>query len=267
MALKTYRDQYRFKKQKRLVRRALLNLLIFGAFSYATIYLLFFANGFDVRSIAIKGNETVPAEDLRTTINKSLDRKIFFIAIRSNIFLAPLGGLEKAIAENYPKIEAPVMKRIFFHGLELTIKERKPTGIWCLNNQGDCFYFDQNGIAFQKAPKTSGFLLLTVDDFRDRTIQLGKTIATDDWIKAVITARDTLWKNNFQVDKFIIPVGSFDEFQTATSAGWKIFFSTKSDIKAQIDAAAGFIEQKLTPDKLSKLKYIDLRIDDKIYFK
>lgn len=267
MALKTYRDQYRFKRQKRLIYRAFFSILTFVIFIYAVIYLLFFAKGFDVRAITISGNETISADDLRAAINQNLDKKIFFITVRSNIFLASINKLEKTLAKNYPKIETLAIKRNFFHGLELTIKERKPIGIWCLNNQGDCFYFDQSDIAFQKVPKTSGFLFLTVDDLRDRKVQLGQFIETDEWVNPIVIARDMLWKNNFQVDKFTIPDGSFGEFQTITPTGWKILFSIKSNVKAQVDAMAGFIEQKLTPDKLSKLEYIDLRINDKIYFK
>lgn len=267
MALKTYRDQYRFKRQKRLIYRVLLSILTFVIFTYAVVYLLFFAKGFDVRLITVSGNETISSDDMREAINQNLGKKIFFITIRSNIFLVPINKLEKTLARNYPKIETMAIKRIFFHGLELTIKERKPVGIWCLNNRGDCYYFDQSGIAFQKVPKTSGFLFLTVDDLRNRTVQLGQPIETDEWVNPIVIAKDMLWKNNFQVDKFTIPDGSFGEFQTITPAGWKIFFSTKSNIKIQIEAMAGFIEQKVTPDKLSKLEYIDLRINDKIYFK
>ena len=64
-----------------------------------------------------------------------------------------------------------------------------------------------------------------------------------------------------------ISKGAINDFYALTSSSWKILLSVDTDISFQIDAMASFIAQKLPADRLAKLQYIDLRIQDRIYYK
>jgi hypothetical protein len=133
--------------------------------------------------------------------------------------------------------------------------------------EGKCFYFDRNGVAYAEAGQSSGFLILNVADYRGRAIALGSAVASEEWFKNIIAAGELLPKIGVNAAEFSIPSGSFDEFDAKTAQGWKIMFSTSTDVAKQISSLGVLFRDKLPASVRAGLQYVDLRIQDRIYYK
>lgn len=273
MAARVYRDQLKEKRRKNfLLKLFLITGLVFLCLAGA-VYLLFFANLLDLRSIDVSGAEIIPAAELKAAAESWLDAKFLGVARSRDLLFISSEKLGSELAAGFPRIDAVEVKKEFPHGIKISITERKPAGIWCLPAQagfpasGKCFFFDENGIAYAEAGQSSGFLILTVADYQDKEIALGSPVVSEEWLNNIMVAKETLPKIGIDVAEFTIPSGSFDEFDAKTAQGWKIMFSNSTDVAKQISSLNVLLRDKLSASKKAALQYIDLRIQDRIYYR
>lgn len=264
-----YTDKYKREKRRRFSQKVFFIIGILVVLLAGIIYLLFFAHLLDVRSVVVESD--TQASELKDTIkvetNQWLDGKKYFLQRRRNIVFLGLGQLQVQLTKDFPKIDSISISRQLFHEIKINIKERSPAGIWCLTTSQQCFYFNKAGIAYEKSPQTSGFLILAVQDDREREINFGDKVTDNDWLKAIVSAQQQLSDKKIQVKFIGISKNSINDFYALTSANFKILLSIDTDIASQIDAMVSFISQKLTADRVARLQYIDLRIQDRIYYK
>ncbi len=267
MRMPVYNDAIKLKKRKRFLFKIYLIIGFFGAMIVLTIYLLFFANLFDIRSINIEGSTTVARDELQSKIDDWLDSRSYGLRRRSNSFLLISAiDLKQLIATQYPKLESLTVTKKNLHQLDISYTDRKPLGIWCIEKDNKCFYFDKEGIAYAEAAQSSGFIYTMIRDQRDRTIDLGQNISDKTLIQKILDIKGNLQSIDLSIAEFIIPADSFEEISAKTTAGWKILFSTAIDNQKQILALQMLFKNKLSSQDRIGLHYIDLRIQDRIYY-
>lgn len=261
-----YKDELRTKKRKRLVSRLAFFVVVLVAGTTGATYLLFFARLVDVRDMTIETSEELRA-GIDSTANDWLDGGFWQFTKRNNLFFLSGDALVSSLLGQFPELESAAVTKKFPHSLIISTRERRPEGIWCLTGADRCFYFDKNGKAFGETQPSDGFLVLNVIDQRPRELKLGDIVAEEGWTTNILKARELLAKSDVNVSAFIIPVDSFDEFHAKTAQGWKILFSNQTDIESQISSLTSFLKEKLTPAQIPQPQYIDLRIQDRIYYK
>lgn len=270
-----YKDELRIKKRKKVALWALIALFIVVAACVGLRYLLFFADLLDVRTIDISGAEIIPSADLKTAAENWLNGRFLGITRNKNLLFISAEGLAAELTAKFPKIDSAEIRKEFPHGLKIIVVERQSAGIWCFGRGGKsfggaqdkCFYFDKNGVTHAEATPSSGFLILNVADYRGQAVALGSHVASEEWVKNIIIARELLLKIGVSVAEFSIPADSFDEFDAKTAGDWKIMFSNSTDIAKQITSLGVLLRDKLSTASRTGLQYIDLRIQDRIYYK
>lgn len=222
-----------------------------------TIYILFFAQIFDVRGVSFNGLDTVSSDIFRVKIDENLNQKILkFLPRRNNLFFVDTGSFEKEFALAYPVFKSVNVQRKLLHGLVLNFLERKPAGVWCFKDA--CSYFDNDKVLWGQPAKSSGYIFLTIEDQRNRT---NKEI-DDEFFGSIMEVSNNM---SGEIKNIIIPENSFNEFRVYT-ANYYIIFSTESDTKDQLDVLRIFLNDKeKNPD--FRPQYIDLRIDGRVYYK
>ena len=222
------------------MRKVLFVLVITLIVCAGLIYGLFFAKLFDVREITITGGQTLNNNEIFDFVSQKIEQKVFGIKRGSNLFFLSSEKIEQELLKTYPKIDAVMAAKSYFHKLNIEVKERS---------------------------STSGFLLFSVKDERRRDVKLGERAEEQSWIDSLVLARQKLTERGFQVKELVIPEDSFDEFYALESRGWKIQMSINTDLDAQIKTMADFLKQKLTPERIIQLQYVDIRIADRIYYR
>ena len=270
-----YRDELRIKKRKRIASIALIALFIIVAACVGLGYLLFFTGLLDVRTVDISGTEIVSSADLKTAAEEWLSGGFLGITRNRNLLFISAEKLVSELTAKFPKIDSVEIGKEFPHNLKVTIIERQSAGIWCFvasgepfgSARGRCFYFDKNGVAYAEAMPSSGFLILNVADYRGQAVALGSRVSSEEWTENIIMARELLPKIGINIAEISIPSDSFDEFDAKTAGGWKILFSNSTDIAKQIASLGILFRDKLPAASRAGLQYIDLRIQDRIYYK
>jgi len=231
------------------------------------VYLLFFAGLLDLRSVSASGTQSILQADLKAAVHDWLKVKFLGISRERNLFFISSEKLASELVAKFPRINSVEVRKKLPHSLEILITEREPAGIWCFVVSDRCFYFDKNGVAYAETGKSSGFLIPNISDFRDREVTLGSLVASEEWFKNIIAVKELLPKIGINVAEFAIPSDSFDEFDAQTAEGWKLLFSTSSDVAKQITSLGILLRDKLPAEKRAGLQYVDLRIQDRIYYR
>lgn len=265
-----FQDQLRLKKRRQRLRK--LGLLAGAVFLLAglAIYLLFFAGLFEIRAVEINGSETSVKTDIEQVVNLWLDEKSFVFRRRSNSAIFSPAQLSAKLIGSLPKIESLEILRESRHKLKISVVERKPIGVWCLVWERECYFFDKNAVAYEKAGASEGFILTLVNDRREREIKIGSAAAPKDWFDNIIGAKELLQKNGLEIANFSIPDNSLNEFSARVAEdplNWQILFNNGTNIPQQINSLINLLKNKLTKEQRAKLQYVDLRIQDRIYWK
>lgn len=224
------------------------------------IYILFFAQLFDVRDIGFNGLATIDSGEFQQKINTYLNQKILkYLPRRNNTFFIDTGRFEKEFSSAYPVFKSVDVQRKLLHGLVFNFSERKPAGIWCFDK--DCSYFDNDKVLWGRPGKSSGFIFLTINDNR----QTDKKEFADEFFKPIMEVAKNMLG---EIKGITISEGSFNEFRVNTS-GYYIIFSTDSDIQNQLDILKIFLDDKIKNSGPGGFhpQYIDLRIDGRVYYK
>jgi cell division septal protein FtsQ len=261
-----YKDHYKSQERRKIYLRVLFYSGVVAILLCLGIYAFFFANLFDVREIRVQGSDIIDHAQISTKVDEFLDQRRFFIRRRDNSLLVSTDLISQTLASSFPRIRTISVKRVTRHALEVTFQERTASGIWC-NYENQCYYFDENGVAYLHAEPSSGYIFTVIEDKRDKRLSLGNTILESQWLSLFPKIKDLLVQNDIHMTRFIIPSNSWDEFDIQTPEGPKILMNATTDTTAQIQALAKLLQKKITPDAFRGLEYIDLRIQDRIYYK
>jgi hypothetical protein len=266
MALVKFQDQLRQKKRKRQVLMLALLAGVFVLIVGALFYCVFFAKLFDYRNIELNGPPDFK-DKIKTSIDRWLSDKYYFITRRNNSFAFSINNLLSELSQQYPELENIEAEKISVHDFKINYSAKKPVGIWCLLKQNKCYYFDRNAIIFSQIEPSEGYLLTRIDDDRERIINIGSMIMSNEWMTDIFDSIAILKTNNIVISRVYVSQDSINDIDFITQAGWKILISTSTNVKSQINALINLYSEKLSAEQKSRLEYIDLRIQDRIYYK
>lgn len=267
MAIHKYTDQLKARNRKK--KLTIIYSFLGGGFLVlgGVVYFLFFARLFDIRTVTINGPDNLPKTEIAGQINSWLDARIWGIKHRSNSLIFRADRLENILANQFLRVESLHISQKSKHEVEVNVIERQPDGIWCFSKDNKCFYYDSSGLAYEEVPDSEGFIFTKVTDGLHDDPGLGSKIVQESWLKNITVASDLLKKGGLDPVKLVIPENSLDEFDAQVAQGWKIFFSTSTNITDQVNSLFEFLKNKKSSNPGISFEYIDLRIQDRIYYK
>lgn len=265
----------RDRGEKKTFRKKIIIFLWFLFLILILAYVLLLSPIFKIKEIKISGNRVIDKEEIRDSLNSFLSKKFLVFFNQNNIFLARENNLKNIIFSDFPRIlSIEIKKNIFNKTIDLRIIERKEAGIFCRNNPsfaeaaaGKCYYIDKEGVIFEEAPQTSGTLILTIKDNSEKGVEIGRSAIDREFMTELTNLKDDLLSPlNLKVLDFIIDSGILKDLRVDTNEGWYILFDSSRDFKNQLQALRLVLEEKIK-DGRKKLEYIDLRIENRVYYK
>lgn len=256
----TYRRKKRTGRKKRRLFIILILLVLI------LVYIFLFSPVFKIRAIEVSGNKEIETEEIKDKFSYG------------NIILATEENIKNDLIKKIPKIaDLEINKNLIKRVVNLIIKERERLGIVCQVSEQEtrnkkqetieeCFYIDKQGVIFEDAPQTSGSLILLIKDYSQRDFYLGKEVFEEKIMNFISKIKENLFlETGVRVSDFNILSLPTKELKVITSQGWYILFDLERGAENQILALKAALEEKI-PNR-EGLEYVDLRIENRIYYK
>lgn len=224
----------------------LLIVIAIGAFGYW----IFYSNFFKIKNIEIEGE-----------VNDTIKNKIngFY---GKNIFLFTIGQLDKQLAREQTSIEKLNIIKGIPDTLKIDVLVRKPEIRW--KTQDKTYFIDKTGIIFSlDKPKEEDNKLPLVIDSRNLPIKLGEKIVTSDFIEFVEKiATEVPQKIGKDIEEIKIDETTL-HLEIKFKDAFRVYFDTTNSWNDQMKLLQKAVEKH---DKEIK-EYIDLRVEEKAYYK
>ncbi len=275
-------SRLRRRKRKVFFRKSSLWLALFVIVVGGLVFLSW-RPFLQIKEVTVAGINVLPENELLGRVEDTLSERYILVFPKRNIFLAPQRALEKDLKNAYPRIETIDVSLDTRRTLGIVLTEREGQYLWCdesVSREGeesDCYYMDDRGKIFDKAPYFSAgniyfsFYGTITDDIPDEILG-ERYLSIEEFMKltSFIESLDKMQIKSFACkedgDEFVLYLG---EKQSPNMP----YMSWKSDIdmahlKSNVDSAFATepFKTKYRED-FANLEYIDLRFENKVYYK
>ena len=264
-----------FEKKEKKAPNPVFSKIIFRfvllIFLGTVIYILFFSPFLEIKKISLEGISELNYDDVYGKINELLVKKEFGFISMNNFILLPSDKIKSELENNFKKISEVKIEKIFPDSIKIEITERKALLMWC--SGGPCYIIDENGYAFAGVDFESEEIkqnnLLSIVDDSGKSVTIGDKILTSDYIGFVISLKDELDRETGIkiTNEYETGFRTAEEARVKTEDGWGIFFSTNMPMSVSIQTLKTFLEKEMKDKDISKLEYIDLRAENRVYYK
>lgn len=270
------------RKRRKKVRRYIFGTLVVFAVCFIFLGVAWLVGRsplFQVQHVIVTGNNAVASQDI-----------VSLLQTRPTGAYSPLGnvlGWNNMLAwpdrfssgqlAMIPQLaSATVEKDYFSRTITINVTERDPFGIWCflpkgsapaasgtVPDEGSCYWFDDNGIIFEKATNTEGNLIVVVHDYSQSPRGLGQEVLPDEFTANFISVVNVLHESNISVQEIDLNDLSLEEVDAIATAGPTIEFS----LRFPADDYMGVLQNLASQSSFGKLQYVDCRTEDRVFYK
>ena len=254
-------DPARGKKKKRIPILFILILIIIGL-----IYIVIYSPVFRIKKIVVSGSgEENILNEIRIVTKRETNGYDLYIWPRDNIILLNTDMLS-AVIDSQVLLDELEIKKKFFNKLEINAREKVPQLLW--HEDENYFYIDKQGIVMGAVKfEDISFDLPWISRVTSTPVVVGNLIIEPieiDFIKEVLAKVSKLF-NDWQVTQIIVREAGNNRLRFVTNEGWYFILQTGTAIDESIYNLNKLLEQKIA--ERDKLLYIDLRIEDRIFYK
>lgn len=259
-----YRDGLAEKRHRVFILKTLFFIGLAIAMIGLVLYIFFFSVLLEIKDISVSGLNKVSSDKFNNGLNERLNYKwLGLLEHQKNVFFFDSDAFKTEALAVFQEIKDISINKKPPHTLNIAVTERETAGIWCFVD--GCKYFDKEGVTWGEAAKSSGFLILVVDDLRSNMQEMDREL-----LAGIMLISERLKELNILVSKFTVPDNFIGDFKVLTSDGYELLFNMDSDIKEQLDVLEIFLAEKQNespPAGGFKPQYIDLRINGRVYYK
>jgi cell division septal protein FtsQ len=240
------------------------------SFLGAIIYSLFFAGFLSVSQFRITGINQLSEKNILNVVNSEIGGKYLMLVERNNLLLINNSAIENSLNKKFVKIENVKITKKFPNILLINIKERKSSMILC--SGGECYLIDWQGMIYSKIdyslPEVDENRLLALTDLSNKAVNIGEIAFATDYLEYIVEIGEKM-KNEVDIEmekEYETPSRVSADIRGKTQEGWRIFFNGNIDLQKEIDMLRIVLDEKIG-DKRKDLEYVDLRSENKVYFK
>ncbi len=224
----------------------------------AIAYLFIFSSIFRVNEIRVIGADTIDPEEMRLVVENEIVSSVAFFKSKS-IFLISGPGIVDSLTNAFPELRSVRVKKSFLNSVSVTVVERKATASWCRQPE-ECFLIDKEGVIFKEVSDTGRLAIIRGGD---EDASLSETPISSEEMGFIM---DT-WREVRDVIDLIVFDVTNPDLVVQTSEGWRVRFTFTESARAQAEKLVLALENKIPEDKRAELDYVDVRFENRVYFK
>jgi cell division septal protein FtsQ len=231
---------------------------LLGALSW-----LSFLDVLAVEVIAVEGNEEIRTRAVESQMMLATAGASWGLFSRQNIIVYPSSELENILAFEFPKIEKVlIMRKPLQQRIEVSITEREPYAQWCRTDE--CYSIDRSGYVYEALSATSNdFVTFSggVDESRTKVL---RTSVAPEYFEQIRTFIAELSDMGLQVVQVTL---EGEDARILFADGWELRVALDKDLAATSFNLAAVLDEYELKDRLIRVRYIDMRFDERIYYK
>ncbi len=252
-------------KRKRFLLKAAFAVGVFLVL-FAVVSAMFYIPALRIKNIEIRGNSTLGNGEITSAVSGFLREKYFLIIPKDNILIFPKEEISVELMKKFDRIEKIKVIGVFPDSISINITERNPTALFCGKNfprsltSGElvCFFVDENGMVFEKAPLFSDNVY--VKFYNGKKDGLKKINKFKDLMKFIEAALN----GGVKIRKIVLEKEGLKKIYT--SEGWYIMLNEGDNFQTAFENLKLALEEKIK-DNRKYLEYIDLRFGNKLFYK
>lgn len=261
-------------RRKRRRRRLSFTLGFLAAFLVLAggggAWLLLRSDFFRIASIEISGNRRVQKEEILALVQASIESSGWRRFLGSGNILAWPREVHDANLTLPLLGSVSIEKAYDERKVRLSVKEREPVGIWCLTESQDdaeqnaelrCFWFDDQGVLFEPAPRAEGSLIKVVQDYSGRGLGVGSRVLPEWFIGNFFSLLQVLQEAGMAIEEVRLDDLGLQEIKVSTYGGPALYFSLRFPATAALAVLRSLAAQA------PKLEYIDFRVENRAYYR
>jgi cell division septal protein FtsQ len=247
----------------------LIKQILLGVFLFSLISLILAGIWYGTRlptltisQITVVDGQTIEAETVRQETEKVLSGDYWHFIPKKFSWFYPDEDLLNAVS-NIERIKDVKIEKVSNTELNITFSEYLPYALWCNENNENCYFLDEDGFAFGKAPELTGGSLMRYHKLGEEPQLRTSFISTKDFDKTK------------EFEDLLVTTGWYiNEIEVDTVRDVFYSLSDGSEIRATLeeDSAKAFNYLKTLRQskefehlKPGNFHYVDLRFGDKLY--
>jgi len=254
-------------KKKKTHRYLKFRFILYLLLAFVIIWFFWFSPVFSIKSIKVEGLNRVNPGLIEQMAWQQANSSRYLVFKQNNIFIFDEESLLENLnlSNNFSKLE--IFKNIWSRKIYIKISERPYAFIW---QEGNSYYFSDQGGSLIKDELVSEehkkqFLILENRSGNSLILDDRDININENYLPFIFKLAEAISKNpDFKVKVYFID-NELNTVKLALDNGPEIYFSTREEPLSQFNKLL-VIKRESIKDTFNKLKYIDLRYKDKVYY-
>jgi cell division septal protein FtsQ len=220
-------------------------------------------NSLTITTIEIYGGETISHQELQKLSEQALEGNYIGLIPKRFSWFYPEEDVYKALQSN-DRVHNILINREGGTKLKIDFDEYIPTALWCTEtDKGDCFFVDQDGFSFSKAPSLVGGSFLRFIT-TEREPKVRETLMDKSLLEAIFSLVAKLAEQNWFVSS--IEIDQVNDVFLKIAGGGEIKVSLNDPQEKIIENLLVILNSpEFTHIKPGNFQYIDLRFGSKVF--
>lgn len=235
---------------------------------FGIIYGLFFSPVFEIKKVIVNELSFTSKNEIERKISERFLTKRALIMPQKNIFIFSEVQAKNELAKSDPVISKIVFKKEFPDILRVEVMEREIAAYFS-QKENEYYFLSLDGVICKKATaeEVNARKLPKILSNRQNGVNLGDEITTPKIVFFVKELEKQLSsKTGLAAVHFLLPTPKAPEIHVKTETGFEIFFSLDREVTGQIDNLKLVLSKEIKKN-FTEIEYIDLRVDNWIYYK
>ena len=257
-------EYYRRKVKERRRKRIIISggvLLVMVA-----LVLLLRIDAFRIRDISVSGAAVIGADTVETKVREALAGNYLFIVPRDSALMYPKRTIIKELQAMYPRFSSIELSLEGVETLQIDVVEREPFALYCEGEVSPCYFLDDQGFIFDRAPIFSEGVYFLYTSEAEFTNPLGRALLPREEFRAVSEMVRKLKTWRIQPRRLALAEG---EYQLFLESGARIRWLRGNDTSMVLSNLESFLSSDAIKDQNNfweQLSELDLRTDNKVFY-
>jgi len=254
------------KRKKVFALKSAIVFVVVTSF-FGGVSWLSFSNFLGVGEVIVEGNKEVSTTAIQARITASTVVPVLGLFSRQNTLSYPKEELKEILVFEFPKIElVEIDVKPTKHSVIVSIVERTDYARWCneLGEQKMCYRVDPTGFVFENESAISNDKVTFFGGIEDSSRAPLRLFIAPKYFVEVTQLLEDLKKINLHVNTFTF---EGEDARIIFSEGWELRVALDKNIDATVTNLEAILSENSLRERLNELLYIDMRFDERIYYK